>query len=84
MPLSAIKIDRSYIAGVATDEESRAMVSTINAFARALGLDVVAEGVESHEQAAALAEMGHFRYVQGNHFGKPAGHAVARELLVGV
>ena len=84
MPLSAIKIDRSYIAGVATDEESRAMVSTINAFARALGLDVVAEGVESQEQAAALVEMGHFRSVQGNHFGKPAGHAVARELLVGV
>lgn len=82
MPLTAIKIDRSYIAGVVVDEESRAMVSTINAFARALGLDVVAEGVETREQAAALAEMGHFRYVQGNHFGKPAGQAAARELLI--
>ncbi len=83
MPLTSIKIDRSFIGGIVEDEEARAMVATINAFARALGLTVVAEGVETAEQAAALAEMGHFRYVQGNHFGRPAAEAVAKGLLVG-
>lgn len=81
MPLTAIKIDRSYIAGVTADEESRAMVSTIGAFARALGLGVVAEGVETPEQAEVLATMEVLSYVQGNHFGKPNTSAAARVLL---
>ena len=84
MPLTAIKIDRSYIAGIAGDEDARAMVVTINAFARALGLDVVAEGVETQEQADALASMGHFRYVQGNHFGRPVAEKAAKRILGGV
>ena len=81
MPLSAIKIDRSFITGVDTDEESRAIVATISAFARALGLEVIAEGIETREQAAALAELGPFRYVQGHHFGPPSDHTEAAELL---
>ena len=80
MPLTSIKIDRTYVAGVAVDEESRAMVGTINAFARALGLDVVAEGVETKEQAAAISSM--VRYAQGNHFGRPAAASSARRLLL--
>ncbi|MEO7770955.1 MAG: EAL domain-containing protein [Gemmatimonadaceae bacterium] len=80
MPLTSIKIDRTYIAGVAHDEESRAMVGTINAFARALGLDVVAEGVETKEQAEAIAAM--VRYAQGNHYGRPAAASAARRLLL--
>ena len=71
MPISAVKIDRTFIAGIVTDEESRAIVGTIAGYARALGLDVMAEGVETQEQAAALAAMGGFRYVQGNYFGRP-------------
>ena len=81
LPLTAIKIDRSFIAGIAVDEESRAIVATINAFARALGLDVVAEGVETREQETALTSIGNFRYVQGNHFGRPSGEVEVQELL---
>ncbi len=80
MPLTSLKIDRRFVAGVAVDAEARAMVGTINAFAHALGLDVVAEGVETREQAAAIATM--VRYAQGNHFGRPAAASAARRLLM--
>ena len=81
MPLSAVKIDRSFIKDIAGDEDARALVATIHALARALGLDVIAEGVETHEQASALADLGNFRYVQGHHFGRPSGEFEAGELL---
>ncbi|MDB4879278.1 MAG: putative signaling protein [Gemmatimonadetes bacterium] len=81
MPLTAIKIDRTFIAGIVGDEECRAIVGTIAAFARALGLDVVAEGVETREQAALLSAMGGFRYVQGHFFGKPGVAGDAEELI---
>ena len=81
MPLTAIKIDKTFIAGIVGDEECRAIVGTIAAFARALGLDVVAEGVETSEQAALLTEMGGFRYVQGHFFGKPSVAGDAEELI---
>ena len=81
MPLSAVKIDRSFIKDIAVDEDARALVATIHALARALGLDVIAEGVETREQAKALADLGNFRYVQGHHFGRPAGELEAGELL---
>lgn len=72
MPLTAVKIDRSFITEMVRDEECRAIVGTIAAFAKALGLEVVAEGVETPAQAAMLAEMGGFRYVQGHYFGVPS------------
>ena len=81
MPLSAVKIDRSFIADIAVDEDARALVATIHALARALGLEVIAEGVETREQATALADLGNFRYVQGHHFGRPSGEVEAGELL---
>jgi diguanylate cyclase (GGDEF)-like protein/PAS domain S-box-containing protein len=83
MPLTAIKIDRSFITGIVDDEECRAIVGTIAAFARALGLDVVAEGVETRAQARVLAEMGGFRYVQGHYFGRPVGSSQAEALFDG-
>jgi diguanylate cyclase (GGDEF)-like protein/PAS domain S-box-containing protein len=81
MPLTAIKIDRSFITGIVDDEECRAIVGTIAAFARALGLDVVAEGVETKAQARVLSEMGGFRYVQGHYFGRPVGSVQAEKLF---
>ncbi|MDQ2666109.1 MAG: EAL domain-containing protein [Gemmatimonadota bacterium] len=81
MPVSAIKIHRHCIAGVATDEEARAIVATISAYARALGIAVIAEGVETVEQASALSGIGSFWYVQGNHFGRPKGESEAAEML---
>lgn len=81
LPLTAVKIDRSFITGVVGDGECRALVGTIAAFARALGLDVVAEGVETREQADVLAEMGGFHYVQGHFFGRPSVPLASGDLL---
>ena len=82
MPLSAVKIDRSFMAGIATDDESRRMVSTIGSYARALGLVVIAEGIETHDQVTALGEIGSFRCAQGHHYGYPAGESEAKVLLM--
>ncbi len=81
MPVSAIKIHRHCIAGVAEDEEARAIVATISGYARSLGIDVIAEGVECMAQATALSGIGNFWYVQGNHFGRPTGESEATEML---
>jgi diguanylate cyclase (GGDEF)-like protein len=53
-PLDELKIDRSFLQGLPEERESIAIVSAIIALARALGLKVVAEGVETHQQLAFL------------------------------
>jgi diguanylate cyclase (GGDEF)-like protein/PAS domain S-box-containing protein len=62
LPLDALKIDRSFVAGMdggSTGAQKGAeIVRTIVALARSLGVRVVAEGVESHEQLAALRALG--------------------------
>jgi diguanylate cyclase (GGDEF)-like protein/PAS domain S-box-containing protein len=64
LPLSILKIDRSFVGGVAEDPDSRAIVRTVLSLADALGLHTVAEGIETPEQADVLAEMG-CEYGQG-------------------
>lgn len=58
LPLDALKIDRAFVVGMAMSAEHMAIVSTIINLARALRIDVVAEGVETEEQAARLLELG--------------------------
>ena len=57
-PLSLIKIDRSFVAGVCDHAEDRAVIAAVLGMAAALGMEVVAEGVENHEQLRVLSEMG--------------------------
>jgi EAL domain-containing protein (putative c-di-GMP-specific phosphodiesterase class I) len=57
-PLHQLKIDRAFVAGVADRPSDRALVRTIVAMARALDLDLVAEGVETVEQLAAVRQLG--------------------------
>jgi diguanylate cyclase (GGDEF)-like protein len=57
-PLSAIKIDRSFVAGVVENPEDRAVIGALVDMAEALGLHVVAEGVETEEQLRVLTELG--------------------------
>ncbi|SFU51286.1 bifunctional diguanylate cyclase/phosphodiesterase [Halomonas korlensis] len=66
----ALKIDISFVRDMLTSHHDRAIVDTIIAMARALGLRTVAEGVETREQAAALAELG-CDQAQGYYFGRP-------------
>jgi diguanylate cyclase (GGDEF)-like protein len=79
MPISILKLDRSFVAGM-DGSRDRSIVEAAASLARALGLSSVAEGVESGEQAGALADMG-FSYAQGFHFGRPvAGADMERRL----
>jgi diguanylate cyclase (GGDEF)-like protein len=70
-PVDALKIDRSFVAGIDTDEGDRAIVAAIMGMAAALELRVIAEGVETDEQAAELAKLG-CPIVQGFRFAEPS------------
>ncbi len=65
-----VKIDRSFIRNVMTDSQSRTMVESILLLVHKLGMDVVAEGVETDEQLALLRELG-CDYIQGFYSGRP-------------
>jgi diguanylate cyclase (GGDEF)-like protein len=69
-PIRRLKIDQSFVAGMAHDEKDKAIVATIISMASNLGLDVTAEGVETEEQAALLSALG-CPDVQGFLFGRP-------------
>ena len=70
MPIDAVKIDKSFVDGVAGGPEESAVARAILALAATLHLDTVAEGVEQPEQAVALAELG-CHLAQGYHFSRP-------------
>ena len=58
MPVDMIKIDRAFVSRMLEDERARAVVSSLVTMGNALRVDVVAEGVETREQAECLAAMG--------------------------
>lgn len=80
VPVDALKIERSFISRLSANHPSAAIVRGILQIAADLGKDVVAEGVETHEQLDLLASMG-CRKVQGYIFSKPVECEVASELL---
>ncbi|MFC5039347.1 putative bifunctional diguanylate cyclase/phosphodiesterase [Tianweitania sediminis] len=65
-----LKIDRSFVSRLEADENSGAVISTIVGLSRALGVDTIAEGVETEHQATLLRAAG-CRVVQGYLFGRP-------------
>lgn len=58
LPIDTLKIDRGFIHDCVNDASDRAIIQAIVSLARSLGLDVVAEGVETPEQFSLLREMG--------------------------
>lgn len=70
LPVDILKIDRSFVAGVVSSPQDRVLVDTVVTLGHKLGLDVVAEGVESVAQADALRGMG-VAFAQGYHFSPP-------------
>jgi diguanylate cyclase (GGDEF)-like protein/PAS domain S-box-containing protein len=69
-PVDTLKIDRSFVQDVAGDPQDAAIISAIVGLSRALGLEVIAEGVEGGDQASALRELG-CDVAQGYHYGRP-------------
>ncbi len=70
LPIDQLKIDKSFVSEVLTDPSTAAIVKSIIALGQNLGLDVIAEGVETPEQTQFLADAG-CRSFQGYHFGRP-------------
>lgn len=69
-PLDVLKIDRSFVTDLPDDGQSRAIVKATLAMAKSLGLEVVAEGVETLTQLTCLVDLG-CRYFQGFLFAEP-------------
>jgi diguanylate cyclase (GGDEF)-like protein len=69
LPLDKIKIDRSFVSGLDT-EVGCSLISTILDLCQNLGLDGIAEGIETQEQLAAVRRHG-CRYIQGYFVGRP-------------
>ena len=70
LPVDVLKMDREFLAEIEGDERGAALVAGVIELGRALGMDVVAEGVETPGQLAALRGMA-CRYLQGSLLGRP-------------
>ena len=82
LPISALKIDRSFVAELASNRQDAAIVEAILRMAHSVGLRTVAEGVEHAEQQAALGELG-CQEVQGYLCARPLEAKAASAWLAG-
>jgi diguanylate cyclase (GGDEF)-like protein/PAS domain S-box-containing protein len=71
LPVSGIKVDRTFTAGLGRDRQCDRIVEALTGLARGLGVDIVAEGVETTQQRDVLAGFG-CAHAQGYLFGRPA------------
>ena len=78
--LDTLKIDRSFIQNLASEEQSRAIIKTIVGLGQMLNINVVAEGVESQDQLDTLASL-QCPEAQGFWFSRPVSAGEAGELL---
>jgi diguanylate cyclase (GGDEF)-like protein/PAS domain S-box-containing protein len=79
-PIDTLKIDRSFVSRMGGQGENSEIVRTILALAHTLGMTVVAEGVETSEQAAHLKALG-CEYAQGFLFSRPVDGKSAGEIM---
>ena len=79
-PLDFVKIDRSFVEGLTIGDAERAIVTSIVELCHALGMTVIAEGVETEAQHAHLVATG-CDHAQGFHFARPSPADVVEALL---
>lgn len=80
LPFDYLKIDRSFVAGLAETGDQRPIIRAILDLARTLGLSVIAEGIETDLQADALRALG-CPHGQGFLYGRPIGEDACEALL---
>ena len=80
LPIDTLKIDRSFIDKLAANGDQKKIVETILMLGDNLGLDVIAEGIETAEQLAKLLAI-NCRRGQGYFFSKPMEGKAVRSLL---
>lgn len=69
-PVGVLKIDRSFVADLGRDAEDEAIAQAIISLGRTLGIEVVAEGVETEDQEQRLRQLG-CTFAQGYRYGRP-------------
>jgi diguanylate cyclase (GGDEF)-like protein len=79
-PISSLKIDQSFVRDLSSDRSDAAIVTAIIALGHSLGMNVIAEGVETTTQLARLREMG-CDEIQGYLFSRPVSAAEMTRLL---
>jgi EAL domain-containing protein (putative c-di-GMP-specific phosphodiesterase class I) len=82
-PITAVKIDRSFVAGLPTHAESEEVIKAIVSIAESLGFDVIAEGVEGEGHAARLQAL-RCRLAQGFHLSRPMDAEALRTWAAGL
>lgn len=80
LPVETLKIDRAFVSRIGLDEESLEIIRTIVALAHNLGMDIIAEGVETPQQLAQLKALD-CEYAQGYYLGKPTDRETAWSLV---
>jgi PAS domain S-box-containing protein len=80
LPIDLLKVDKSFIDGLEALDEKAKMSEAIIVLARALGLEIVAEGIETEDQKGFLNEL-HCTYGQGYFFSKPLSAETMTEWL---
>jgi EAL domain-containing protein (putative c-di-GMP-specific phosphodiesterase class I) len=80
LPVNVLKIDRAFVDGIDKSEESRTIIRAVIGLGRALGLKLVAEGVENGAQQRELCAYG-CDLIQGYYFHRPLEEAVFVETL---
>jgi diguanylate cyclase (GGDEF)-like protein len=82
LPVSSLKIDRTFVDSMFSDERSQTIVRSTIQMARALQLNIIGEGVENDETASALASLG-CHSLQGYLFSYPVCANAMRDILCG-
>jgi EAL domain-containing protein (putative c-di-GMP-specific phosphodiesterase class I) len=80
LPVDFVKFNRSFTAEVATDRDAALLISFMNRLAHSLGLETVAEGIETPEQLEAVSRLG-CDHAQGFHLARPASAGTITEMI---
>jgi len=80
LPVDFVKFNRSFTADVAGDRDAALLISFMNKLAHSLGLETVAEGIETEEQLEAVIQLG-CDHVQGFHLARPAPSGAVTEMI---